>query len=67
MFVSLFNLQLTLWCVFVFALAGFRRPVVIFGPIADAVNEKLAADLPNEFVLASKYLYRSSEQLVMSA
>ncbi|KAM4634513.1 tight junction protein ZO-2a isoform 1-T1 [Polymixia lowei] len=32
--------------------AGFRRPVVIFGPIADAVNEKLANDLPNEFVLA---------------
>ncbi|CAL9683227.1 unnamed protein product [Knipowitschia caucasica] len=32
--------------------AGFRRPVVIFGPIADAVNEKLATDLPNEFVIA---------------
>lgn len=32
--------------------AGFRRPVVIFGPISDAVNDKLAADLPNEFVIA---------------
>ncbi|XP_071390178.1 tight junction protein ZO-2a isoform X1 [Centroberyx affinis] len=32
--------------------AGFRRPVVIFGPISDAVNEKLANDLPNEFVIA---------------
>ncbi|KAK7895272.1 hypothetical protein WMY93_020597 [Mugilogobius chulae] len=32
--------------------AGFRRPVVIFGPISDAVNEKLASDLPNEFVIA---------------
>ncbi|KAM3874511.1 tight junction protein ZO-2a isoform 2-T2 [Diretmus argenteus] len=32
--------------------AGFRRPVVIFGPIADAVNEKLGNDLPDEFVIA---------------
>lgn len=34
--------------------AGFRRPVVIFGPISDAVNEKLATDLPNDFIVASK-------------
>ncbi|XP_014871166.1 tight junction protein ZO-2a isoform X3 [Poecilia latipinna] len=32
--------------------AGFRRPVVIFGPISDVVNEKLANDLPNEFIIA---------------
>uniref|UniRef100_A0A6Q2XN69 Tight junction protein 2a (zona occludens 2) n=1 Tax=Esox lucius TaxID=8010 RepID=A0A6Q2XN69_ESOLU len=32
--------------------AGFRRPVVVFGPISDAVNEKLANDLPEEFVIA---------------
>ncbi|KAM9820096.1 tight junction protein ZO-2a [Neosynchiropus ocellatus] len=32
--------------------AGFKRPVVIFGPISDAVNEKLSADLPGEFVIA---------------
>ncbi|XP_041825901.1 tight junction protein ZO-2a isoform X2 [Melanotaenia boesemani] len=32
--------------------AGFRRPVVIFGPISDAVNEKLSSDLPDEFVTA---------------
>ncbi|CAJ1070852.1 tight junction protein ZO-2 isoform X3 [Xyrichtys novacula] len=32
--------------------AGFRRPVVIFGPISDAVNDKLGNDLPNEFVVA---------------
>ncbi|MFT7813546.1 tight junction protein ZO-2 isoform X2 [Arapaima gigas] len=32
--------------------AGFRRPVVLFGPIADAANEKLASDLPNEFMVA---------------
>lgn len=35
--------------------AGFRRPVVIFGPISDVVNEKLACDLSKEFVIASKY------------
>ncbi|XP_067270384.1 tight junction protein ZO-2-like isoform X4 [Pseudorasbora parva] len=33
--------------------AGFRRPVVLFGPIADAASEKLEAELPNEFVIAS--------------
>ncbi|XP_042365065.1 LOW QUALITY PROTEIN: tight junction protein ZO-2-like [Plectropomus leopardus] len=32
--------------------AGFRRPVVIFGPISDAVNEKLGNDMPNDFVVA---------------
>ncbi|XP_047228085.1 tight junction protein ZO-2a isoform X3 [Girardinichthys multiradiatus] len=32
--------------------AGFRRPVVIFGPISDIVNEKLANDLSNEFIVA---------------
>ncbi|KAM9840880.1 tight junction protein ZO-2a [Aulostomus maculatus] len=32
--------------------AGFKRPVVIFGPISDAVNEKLASDMPSEFVIA---------------
>uniref|UniRef100_A0A672KUR7 Tight junction protein ZO-2-like n=1 Tax=Sinocyclocheilus grahami TaxID=75366 RepID=A0A672KUR7_SINGR len=32
--------------------AGFRRPVVLFGPIADAASEKLAAEFPDEFVIA---------------
>ncbi|XP_066506710.1 tight junction protein ZO-2a isoform X3 [Hoplias malabaricus] len=32
--------------------AGFRRPVVIFGPISDAANEKLANEMPEEFVIA---------------
>ncbi|XP_019744303.1 tight junction protein ZO-2a [Hippocampus comes] len=32
--------------------AGFKRPVVLFGPISDAVNEKLANDMPNDFVIA---------------
>uniref|UniRef100_A0AAR2KLB6 Tight junction protein 2b (zona occludens 2) n=2 Tax=Pygocentrus nattereri TaxID=42514 RepID=A0AAR2KLB6_PYGNA len=32
--------------------AGFRRPVVLFGPIADAAIEKLATELPEEFVVA---------------
>ncbi|KAM7369324.1 hypothetical protein PAMP_013599 [Pampus punctatissimus] len=32
--------------------AGFKRPVVIFGPISDAVNEKLANDMPDDFVIA---------------
>uniref|UniRef100_A0A3Q4BBA7 Uncharacterized protein n=1 Tax=Mola mola TaxID=94237 RepID=A0A3Q4BBA7_MOLML len=32
--------------------AGFKRPVVLFGPISDAVNEKLSTDIPNDFVIA---------------
>ncbi|XP_061119035.1 tight junction protein ZO-2a [Conger conger] len=32
--------------------AGFKRPVVLYGPIADAANEKLAAELPDLFVIA---------------
>ncbi|XP_030049706.1 tight junction protein ZO-2 [Microcaecilia unicolor] len=32
--------------------AGFRRPVVIFGPIADVAMEKLSNDLPDLFQLA---------------
>ncbi|XP_053196556.1 tight junction protein ZO-2a isoform X1 [Scomber japonicus] len=32
--------------------AGFKRPVVIFGPISDIVNEKLANDMPDDFVVA---------------
>ncbi|XP_070706187.1 tight junction protein ZO-2a [Pempheris klunzingeri] len=32
--------------------AGFRRPVVIFGPISDTVNEKLATDMPDKFLIA---------------
>ncbi|XP_062855182.1 tight junction protein ZO-2 [Trichomycterus rosablanca] len=32
--------------------AGFRRPVVLFGPIADAVIEKLSTELPEEFIIA---------------
>ncbi|XP_040897550.1 tight junction protein ZO-2-like isoform X2 [Toxotes jaculatrix] len=32
--------------------AGFRRPVVLFGPIADAANERLASEMSNLFVIA---------------
>ncbi|XP_069817966.1 tight junction protein ZO-2-like isoform X2 [Dendropsophus ebraccatus] len=32
--------------------AGFKRPVVVFGPIADVAMEKLAADLPDLFQIA---------------
>lgn len=30
---------------------------MIFGPISDAVNEKLDNDMPSEFVIASKCLH----------
>lgn len=36
--------------------AGFRRPVVLFGAIADAANEKLASEMPDLFAIASKLL-----------
>ncbi|CAL8344067.1 unnamed protein product [Lota lota] len=32
--------------------AGFSRPVVIFGPIADAATERLAKEMPDQFVIA---------------
>ncbi|KAJ8286333.1 hypothetical protein GJAV_G00037300 [Gymnothorax javanicus] len=32
--------------------AGFKRPVVLYGPIADAANERLQAELPDLFVIA---------------
>lgn len=32
--------------------AGFRRPVVVFGPIADVAMDKLAADMPDLFQIA---------------
>lgn len=35
--------------------AGFLRPVVIFGPIADVAREKLAREGPDLFELASTY------------
>ncbi|KAF7700735.1 tight junction protein ZO-2a [Silurus meridionalis] len=34
--------------------AGFRRPVVLFGPIADVASEKLDNDLPEDFIIAKK-------------
>lgn len=34
--------------------AGFKRPVVLFGPIADIAMEKLASVLPDLFQIASK-------------
>lgn len=39
--------------------AGFRRPVVLFGPIADAANERLASEMPDLFVIASEFLSAS--------
>ncbi|XP_062383697.1 tight junction protein ZO-2a isoform X2 [Sardina pilchardus] len=32
--------------------AGFRRPVVLFGPIADSATEKLTSEFPEEFIIA---------------
>lgn len=40
--------------------AGFRRPVVLFGAIADAANEKLASEMPDLFAIASECLTLSS-------
>lgn len=37
-----------------FLSAGFKRPVVLFGPIADIAMEKLANELPDWFQTASK-------------
>ena len=39
-----------------FFVAGFLRPVVIFGPIADVAREKLAREEPDLFELASMFV-----------
>lgn len=39
---------------FLSILAGFLRPVTIFGPIADVAREKLAREEPDIFQIASK-------------
>lgn len=38
-------------------IAGFLRPVVIFGPIADVAREKLSREEPDLFELASTFTY----------
>lgn len=40
-----------------FFAAGFLRPVVIFGPIADVAREKLSREEPDLFELASMFLF----------
>lgn len=40
-----------------FFVAGFLRPVVIFGPIADVAREKLAREEPDLFELASMFVF----------
>lgn len=37
--------------------AGFLRPVVIFGPIADVAREKLGREVPDLFELASEFQF----------
>lgn len=47
MFMILFSL---------FCAAGFLRPVVIFGPIADVAREKLSREETDLFELASMFV-----------
>ena len=39
---------------------GFPRPVVIFGPVADLVRERLLRDFPLKFASPRKYLFSLS-------
>lgn len=48
-----FSFQLSMFF-FLSNLAGFLRPVTIFGPIADVAREKLAREEPDIFQIASK-------------
>lgn len=38
----------------VFFIAGFVRPVVLLGPIADITRDKLLQDMPDVFAIPSK-------------
>lgn len=42
-----------------FLSAGFKRPVVLFGPIADIAMERLTTELPDLFQTASKSVHRA--------
>lgn len=48
-----------------FCAAGFLRPVVIFGPIADVAREKLARQEPDIFELASKWINAQLQLFLM--
>jgi len=37
-----------------FFTAGFKRPVVIFGPLADIARQRLAGDYPDLYEIARK-------------
>ena len=37
-----------------FVVAGFVRPVVLLGPIADITRDKLLQDMPDTFAIPSK-------------
>ena len=38
------------------SLAGFVRPVVLLGPIADITRDKLLQDMPDTFAIPSEYI-----------
>ena len=38
-----------------FIAAGFKRPVVVFGPLADVARERLAGDYYDVYEIARKY------------
>lgn len=40
-----------------FVLAGFVRPVVLLGPIADITRDKLLQDMPETFAIPSKTIF----------
>lgn len=40
---------------FFLVLAGFIRPVVLLGPIADITRDKLLQDMPEVFAIPSKH------------
>lgn len=42
--------------------AGFLRPVVIFGPIADVAREKLSREEPDLFELASTFEHYAAKK-----
>uniref|UniRef100_A0A672QNW6 Tight junction protein 1 n=1 Tax=Sinocyclocheilus grahami TaxID=75366 RepID=A0A672QNW6_SINGR len=44
--------------------AGFLRPVVIFGPIADVARDKLAREVPDMFELASECPFVNTHALI---
>ena len=54
MFLICLHLEILFRKLIILLIAGFVRPVVLLGPIADITRDKLLQDMPDTFAIPSK-------------